>query len=167
MCRSFDENACKHEPRSRVYLYPCLRPIRTSLKLCRPYHPERDQKRIAAQRVNTPKSEEKRGDPPVLTRGEPAENPRSSLRQSADGQPSPAEEPRLQGRGLCEQPDAGENDTSIPQLNPRFPSASAVEPRLAAPVLANAMACKLQRQSLASKTIWSCSLVRRLRSECV
>ena len=58
--------------------------------------------------------------------------------QSADGQPSPAEEPRLQGRGLCEQPDAGKNDTLIPQRNPRIPSASAEEPRLAAPALVNA-----------------------------
>ena len=70
-----------------------------------------------------------------IDQGGAAENPKSPTRQSADGQPSLAEEPRLQGR---EQPDAGENDTSIPQRNPRIPSASAEEPRLAYPAIVNA-----------------------------
>ena len=100
--------------------------------------PERDQKRIAEQSVYFPVFPINRSSVPsvpamfpakwrikgantwsslVPTRKGPAGNPRSSPRQSADGQPSPAEEPRLQGRGPCGQPDVGEHDSSIPQRN--------------------------------------------------
>ena len=94
--------------------------------------------------------------PPVLTRKEPAGNPRSSPRQDADGQPSPAEETRLQGRGLCGQPDAGENDTSIPQRNPQIPSASAKEPRLADPTLVIAKLTRAKADGMQTPAAESC-----------
>ena len=53
----------------------------------------------------------------------PGENPRSSPRHGADGpQPSSAEELRLQGRGLCEEPD---DETSVPSRYPRIPALGA------------------------------------------
>ena len=68
--------------------------------------------------------------PPVFARKVPAENPRPSPKQEADGPlPSPAEEPRLQGRGLRERAGAGYEDTPMPPGNPRSPSTTAEEPR--------------------------------------
>ena len=58
--------------------------------------------------------------PPVFAREVPAENPRPSPKQEADGpQLSPAEEPRLQGRGLRKRAGAGYEDTPMPPSNPR------------------------------------------------
>ena len=76
--------------------------------------------------------------------------------QRADGQPSPAEETRLQGRGLCGQPDAGENDTSIPQRDPRIPSASAEEPRLADTALVNAKFTRAKADGMQTPAAESC-----------
>ena len=67
--------------------------------------PDRVRAQIAAPRVNIPT-------PPImasplgLARDEPAENPKDS---------------RLQGRGLRERPDGGDDDTSVLPRNPRIP----------------------------------------------
>ena len=137
--------------------------------------PEHDQRSIADQSVLFPvppinlssvpamfpaKWRMKRANtwsPPVLTRNEPDGNPRPSPRQSADGQPSPAEKTRLQGRGLCGQPDAGENKTSILQRNPRIPSASAEEPRLADRALVNAKPTRAKTDGMQTPAAESCS----------
>ena len=68
--------------------------------------PERDQKRIAAQRVNIPMLPIM-ASPLVLARDEPAENP---------------EESRLQGRGLRERPEPGDDETLMPSRYPRIPA---------------------------------------------
>ena len=59
----------------------------------------------------------------------PAAYPRDSSRQRGDGpQPSSVEEPRLQGRGIRERPDAGDNDTSLPPRSPHLPPVPAEKP---------------------------------------
>ena len=81
--------------------------------------PERDPKRIAEKSVHFLVFPINLSSVPSVPKMFPAKwrmkrantcagNPRSSPRQSADGQPSPAKELRLQGLGPCGQPDAGE-----------------------------------------------------------
>ena len=138
--------------------------------------PEHDQRRISEQGVLFPvppidsssvpsvptmfpaKWRMKRANtwsPPVLTRKEPG-NPKSSPSQDAHGQPSLAEETRLQGRGLCGQPDASETDTSMPQRNPQISSASAEKPRLADPTLVNAKLTRAKANGMRTPAAESC-----------
>ena len=97
----------------------CLRNIRV---YCQRQRRNRAFVDFCAAKISAPEEGQSGRDRPprgdtdyVSTREVPAENPRPSPKQSADGpQPSPAEEPRFQGRNLRERAGAGDDATSMP-----------------------------------------------------